>query len=84
MKKYEIREARTNELLVDNLTGEQALEMFEVYQNYFGVGSVYITHYEVPQPSLSVLRTYESKRAQDYKNDFILLIAELQEMGNIL
>ena len=84
MKKYEIREARTNELLADELTEEKALELFMAYQNFYGVGSVYITSYIVPHHTMSISRTLENKRAQDYKNDFILLYAELQEMGNLL
>lgn len=83
MKFYEIREAKTNELLVDGLSGEQALEMFEVYQNYFGIGNVYITHYIVPKNKTHISRTYENKRAQEYKNDFIALFEELQIIGNI-
>ena len=90
MKKYEIREVGTNELLVplDNLPKDEAFEMFETYQNFFGIGKIYLTHYEAPesepQPSFKILRTYESKRARDYKDEYIALIAELQEMGNIL
>ena len=83
-KFYEIREARSNDLLVDGLSSEQALKMFEIYQNYYGVGSVYITHYVVPKSTIKNPRTFENKRAQEYKNEFILLFAELQEMGNLL
>ena len=80
MKKYEIRETHTNELLADNLTQDRALELFIAYQNFYGVGSVYITEYAIPP----IRRTPHISRAQDYKNDYILLFAELQEVGNLL
>ena len=80
MKKYEIRETGTNELLVDNLTQDRALELFIAYQNFYGVGSIYITEYAVPP----IHRTPHMSRAQNYKNDYRLLFAELQEVGNLL
>ncbi len=79
MKKYEIREAHTNELLADNLTEESALELFVAYQNFYGIGSVYITSYVVPPKT-----HHYTSRAQVYKNDYILLFEELQKVGNIL
>lgn len=84
MKKYyEIRDAKTNEVLVDRLSGEQALDVFEVYQNYFGVGNIKLAHYEVADKPISISRTYENKAAQEYKKDYILYFEKLIIMGNI-
>ena len=78
-----IRDAKTNEVLVDNLPTERALDVFEAYQNYFGVGSVKISHYEVQDVKHNISRTYENKQAQEYKKEYILYFEELYIMGNI-
>ena len=77
-KIFEIRDARTMELLVDKLSSKEATEIFELYQNFFGENSVVMTrgceHQKAPYIS----------REQEYKNEFINYFAELQLMGNLL
>lgn len=89
MKKYyEIREAKTNEVLVDKLSSEddkikQTLAMFEAYQDYYGVDNVKLTHYEEEDKPLNILRTYENKAAREYKREYTLYVEELYIMGNL-
>lgn len=77
-KVFEIRDAYTNEVLVDKLSPKEAIETFELYQNYFGVHSVIMTH------SHEFERSPYISRDQEYKNEFITYFAVLQLIGNLL
>lgn len=77
-KNFEIRDAYTNEVLVDKLSPIEALEAFELYQNYFGERAVIMTCNHEPE------RRHYISRKQEYKNEYISYFAELQQMGNLL
>lgn len=77
-KVFEIRDAYTFEVLVDNLTLEEALDTLNVYEEFFGNDSVIVTCAKAPRrrPHISM--------AQEYKQEYIDYFAELQLMGNLL
>lgn len=77
-KIFEIRDAYTNEVLVDKLSPKEAIDTFELYQDFFGKNSVIMTH------SHNIERAPHISREQEYKNEFVEYFAELQLMGNLL
>lgn len=77
-KIFEIRDAYTNEVLVDKLSPKEAIEAFKLYQDYFGANSVIMTHCH------GLERVPHISREQEYKNEFIEYFAELQLIGNLL
>lgn len=76
LRTYEIWDVDAQEILVDNLTFEQAAEQSAVYMEFFGDGvSVVIRE-----------SCYTRKRktyAQAYKEAWIEYFGELQLMGNL-
>ena len=71
MPKYCIKNTETMDIIANNLTEDEAYELFDFYEDFCGTGSVFIS--EIPA-------TIE----QEYKYEFIELFAELQEMGNLI
>lgn len=78
MQKFCIKDASTMDIVVDNLTPSEAIEVFDLYQEYFGEGSIFMAHNEAPE------RAPYISRAQEYKNEFIEYFGVLQEMGNLI
>lgn len=73
---FEIWDTDTNEILVDNLSFEEAVEQSEVYQQFFGDGvSVAIRESRKVYTHVTP--------AQEYKTAWINYFAELQAMGNL-
>ena len=73
---YEIWDVDTNEMLVDNLTFDEAAEQCEIYTKFFGEGICVAIRESVP---VRKHKTY----AQEYKESWINYFAELQAMGNL-
>lgn len=73
---YEIWDVDTNEVLVDNLSFDEAAEQFAVYQKFFDDG-VFVAVRETRHKHIH--RT----PAQEYKVAWINYFAELQAMGNL-
>ena len=73
---YEIWDINTNEILVDNLTFDQAAEQSAIYQEFFG-DSVCVAFRESKQ----IIK--HTTPAQEYKTAWINYFAELQGMGNL-
>lgn len=71
MQKYCIKDTATMDIIANNLTKDEAEELFEFYEDFCGTGSVFI----VEKPITKV---------EEFKNDFIELFAQLQEMGNLI
>lgn len=74
---YEIWDENTNEVLVDNLTFEQAAEQSAIYQEFFGSEVISVAIRE------SVRTTEHRTPAQEYKQAWIDYFGELQAMGNL-
>lgn len=75
MKDYEIRDVKTNDVLVYDLSLEEAKETLKLYQEFFGERAVYM-HKAEPQPkTLSVT---------EYKEEYISYFGVLQRMGNLI
>ena len=73
---YEIWDTNTNEILVDNLSFDQAAEQSAIYQDFFG-NSITVAFRESQQ-------VYSRKTsAQAYKDAWIEYFGILQEMGNL-
>ncbi len=73
---FEIWDTDTEEVLVDNLSFEEAAEQSAIYQEFFGNG--------VSVAIRASRKTYEHKTpAQEYKAAWINYFAELQAMGNL-
>lgn len=74
---YEIRVSRTNEVLVDELTLDEANELLWYYQDIMGY-DVFMTisnhHHIIAIPVI----------AHEYKSAYIQYFAELQEIGNLI
>lgn len=75
---FQIKDVFSGEVLVDNLTREEVVKQFKVYEEFFGVGTVYIVRYK--NKTRHKAQSWEA----EYKKDFIEYFAELQLMGNIL
>lgn len=73
---FEIWDEDTNEILVDNLSFEDAAEQSLAYQQFFGDGVSVV----IRQSSMA--HTHKSF-AQEYKKIWIDYFAELQMMGNL-
>lgn len=71
MSKYCIKDTATMDIIANNLTKDEATELFDFYEDYCGTGSVFITK-------------KSSTTAEEFKNEFIELFGELQEMGNLI
>ena len=74
---YEIRDAKTNETLVDNLTFDDMAELFAEYQAFFG-DDIY-AYYCIDNNA----RTSTVSRELEYKRAWLHYYDELQAMGNI-
>ena len=71
MLKYCIKDASTMDIIVNNLTADEAAEEFNFYEDFLGQGSTFIAASHINEE-------------RNYKNDFVELFAELQEMGNLI
>lgn len=74
---YEIWDANTNEVLVDNLTFEDAAEWCKTYSDFFGIETMVVEVY-----SKKIIK--HTTAAQQYKNAYTDYMETLFEMGNIL
>lgn len=73
---YEIWDANANEVLVDNLSFDQAAEQSAIYQEFFGDAiSVAV------RKSKRIIK--HTTYAQEYKQAWIEYFGELQLMGNL-
>lgn len=73
---YEIYEAETGVLLVDNLTFDEVAEQSKIYADFFEAQVVIVAREWVNNISrASVVRAF--------KDAFINYFADLQEMGNL-
>lgn len=73
---YEIWDVDTNEVLVDNLSFEDAVEQSAIYEQFFGEG--------VCVAIRESCKVYIPKTpSQEYKTAWINYFAELQAMGNL-
>lgn len=73
---YEIWDTDTNEVLVDNLSFDEAVEQSAIYMDFFGE-SVSVAIREAR-------KVYTHKTpAQEYKSAWINYFAKLQVMGNL-
>lgn len=75
---FEIREARTLELIECAFTFEDAAELLRFYQDICGYDVVMI------RSDLYKHTSYKTTEKQQYKHAYINYFAELQEMGNLL
>lgn len=73
---YEIWDEDTDEILVDNLSFDDAAEQFLAYQQFFGDGVSVIIR------TSSRVRT-RTTPAQEFKQAWFELMDELQAMGNL-
>ena len=73
---YEIWDVDTEEILVDNLSFEDAAEQSLVYQQFYGDGVSVLVR------ETSQVRTRITPE-QEFKTAWISYFAELQEMGNL-
>lgn len=73
---YEIWDVDTKEMLVDNLTFEEAAEQCATYMDFYGNGICVAIRESAP---IRKRKTY----AQEYKEAWINYFAELQAMGNL-
>lgn len=73
---YEIWDTDTNEVLVDGLSFDEAVEQSAVYMDFFGNGV-----------SIAIRESHKiyahKTQAQEYKSAWINYFAELQVMGNL-
>ena len=75
---YEIWDTTINEILVDNLSFEQAVEQVKTYQDLFGSSTIVVALRQRQHKP-----TIHTTPAQQYKNAWIDYFAELQSMGNL-
>ena len=75
-KSYEIYEAESGVLLVDNLTFEEAAEQSAVYAEFFEA-EVYVVAREW------VKSVSHTTVAEQFKSAFINYFGELQQLGNL-
>ncbi len=75
-KTYEIWDMDTEEILVDNLTFEDAAEQCKAYQDYFGNGIAVVARETRETKSHTTAR-------EEFKRAWINYFAELQAMGNL-
>ena len=75
-EKYDIKEARTQELLCANLSYDEAIDALWLYQDLYG--------YDVVMVRSEHLKAKYHNSATEYKLDYIHYFAELQLMGNLL
>ena len=74
---FEIYDEDTDEILVDNLTFEEAAEQSAVYMGFFGDGiSVLI------RKSVQPVRKHTTRR-QEFSDDWVNYFAMLQALGNL-
>ena len=73
---FEIWDEDTNEILVDNLSFEDAAEQSLVYQQFYGDGVSVVIR------ASSQVRTHITP-AQEYKQAWINYFGKLQAMGNL-
>lgn len=76
-KTYEIYEAESGVLLVDNLTFEQVAEQSQTYMDFFECDIVVVVREWIDNISKTSI-------VKSFKNAFIGYWGELQEMGNLL
>ncbi len=75
---FQIRDVFTNEILVDNLSREEVVKQFKIYEEFFGEGTVCIARYNANK-----CRKSQSWKTE-YKVAYIEYFAELQILGNLL
>lgn len=73
---YEIWDVDTQEMLVDNLTFDEAAEQCAIYMEHYGDGICVAIRESAP---VCKRKTY----AQEYKEAWISYFAELQAIGNL-
>ena len=73
---YEIWDINTNDILVDNLSFDDAVEQSAIYQEFFG-DTVCVAFRESRK-----VHTHKTP-AQEYKQAWISYFGELQAMGNL-
>lgn len=76
LKTYEIHHLRTGEILADNLRFEDVPELFKAYYDWY-IGAV-----EVYERTVDKLFKITSRR-DDFQKDWLELIDQLIEFGNI-
>lgn len=74
---YEIWDMDTEEILVDNLTFDEAAVQYKVYQDFFGNGI------EVAIRETRYAKQKHTTPAQEFKFAWINYFAELQALGNL-
>lgn len=75
---YEIREARTLELIETDLTFEDATELLYFYQDMCGYDVVMVSARN------TFAKPNHYNHVYQYKSDYIHYFAQLQEMGNLI
>lgn len=84
MKKYELYNLTTRELLADNLTFEEVPELFQAYVEFFPENEIIVCYREktIVRPSARVVDPYEVDR-NNFRAEWFNLMDELFAMGNI-
>lgn len=84
MKKYELYNLTTGELLADNLTFEEVPELFEAYADFFPDHEIFACCREskIVRPYAKVLNHNEIAR-NEFMSEWLSLVDELCNMGNI-
>ena len=75
-KTYEIYEAESGVLLVDNLTFDEVAEQSAIYADFFEAEVVVVVREWINNISHTTI-------AQQFKSAFVSYFADLQEMGNL-
>ena len=76
LKTYEIWDVDAQEMLVDNLTFDEAAEQCATYMDFYGNGICVAIRESAP---VRKRKTY----AQEYKEAWVNYFYELQAMGNL-
>lgn len=74
---FEIRNIKTDEILVDNLTYDELERVYDDYEAFYG-NDIYACYNDAPVPK----KKYVSRKTT-CKRDWLRLYEELQAMGNI-
>ena len=77
--RYGIKDTRSMEILVDNLTFKKAIETLKIYQDFFGDNNIVMTVCGTDHNQCA-----HTTMKEEYKNEYINYFAQLQKMGNLL
>lgn len=75
---YEIRDIKTDEILVDNLTFDEMAVLYAEYESFYG-SDIYACYNATPVPKK---QDYVSSKLA-YRKNWLHYYEELQAMGNI-